>query len=540
MFARLRRATLLVVASLLVTAVAAGCSDTDPAVTPSTTPTADRDPMVSAAAATAAGLSDEQLVGRVLMPAVDLDDSPESVAGLVRDNHLGGVIIMGDVRAVTGSPARRVRELSDAARAAVQDRPAPAGLLIGTDQEYGWVTRITSGVVQLPSAMAFGAAARPDLTETAWRSAGADLAAAGVNVDFAPDADVVGSAGNAIIGSRSYGSDAERVAPQVAAAVRGLQSAGVAAALKHFPGHGHTTTDSHDALPVLTQDRATLAANDLPPFTAGIAAGSWLVMSGHLDVRAIDPSVPASFSHRVLVDLLRGELGFTGVVVSDALNMEPAKRWAPGEAAVRALLAGNDLLLMPPDLAQARRGLLSALASGRLPRDRLLEAVTRVLTVTNRLGGDRPAFADTVDAEHERAADAVAAAAVTVLRGACTGPLVTGPVVVSTSDGRDRQRDLLSDALRAQGTTVVPSGAPAIHLVGRGDAAADLRPDAAITVAMDTPYLLGQATSATRIATYSSTKAAMIALAAVITGRATAPGRAPVEVTGLPRSACLS
>ena len=118
----------------------------------------------------------------------------------------------------------------------------------------------------------------------------------------------------------------------------------MAAGVKHFPGHGNTTVNSHTALPVLTQSRASLEATDLAPFRAGIAAGVEIVMSGHLDVQAIDPGVPASFSHKVLVDLLRGELGFQGVVVTDALNMEPAKA-VPGNTAVQALLAGNDLPL---------------------------------------------------------------------------------------------------------------------------------------------------------------------------------------------------
>src|SRR5690606_6095925 len=131
-------------------------------------------------------------------------------------------------------------------------------------------------------------------------------------------ADVLG-ARSAVIGSRSYGSDPAAAAEQVAAAVRGLEPAGLAAAFKHFPGHGHTEADSHSELPVLAQDVAALEARDLPPFEAGIAAGASVVMSGHLDVRAIDPGVPATFSRKVLVGLLRERLGFTGLVVTDAM-----------------------------------------------------------------------------------------------------------------------------------------------------------------------------------------------------------------------------
>jgi len=486
-------------------------------------------------------LSDADLVGQVLMPSMNTHDPTAVSAGIVAKYRVGSVIIENPEPAVNAS---QVRELTDEVRAAAQDVGAAAGvkvdLLMGMDQEYGFVTRIQSGVVQLPSALALGAAARPDLTEAAWAGAGEELAAAGLNVDFAPVADVLTTSGNYTIGSRSYGSDPKAVSAQVAAAVRGLQSAGVAATLKHFPGHGSTPVDSHERLPIIGQTRAKLAASDLPPFQAGISAGTWLVMSGHLAIQAIDPGVPASFSRKVLVDLLRTQMGFQGVVVTDSLRMKPVTdRWAPGEAAVRALLAGNDLLLMPPDLDAAHKGLLAALASGQLPRQRLVEAVTRVLTLKLRLAAFPRPDLSTVDvAANREAALAAAAAAVTVLRGPCAGAVVQGAVRVTASEGRGQQTRWLSDALAAQGIRVVSSGGQVVHLVGYGDGSGDLASGAAVTVAMDTPYVLRSATSAVRISTYSSTQASMTALAAVIAGKAKAEGRSPVAVTGLPRSAC--
>ena len=265
-------------------------------------------------------------------------------------------------------------------------------------------------------------------------------------------------------------------------------------------------------------------------------------MSGHLQTDSIDPSVPASFSDKVLVDLLRTKMGFTGVVVTDALNMAPPQRWAPAEAAVRALLAGNDLLLMPPDVGEARQGLLDALASGRIPRQRLIDSVTRIAVLKLRLGGyAHPAGAALNSAAAQGAAEAVAAAAVTVLRGHCGGALVTGPVRVTTAPGRDQQAAWLRDALADLGVPVQSGGnggGTQVHLVGYGDTAADLDTDAAVTVGMDTPYLLAQASSPIRVATYSSSQASMRALAAVLAGRAGAPGRSPVAVPGLPRTAC--
>jgi beta-N-acetylhexosaminidase len=511
------------------TGAASSAEPTPPAYVPSEDPAGD-------AAAIAARLSDADLIGQVLMPAVNLDAPVGPAVAMVREHRLGGVILMGQPPG--GNVGEQVRELAAGLQRAGAALDVPAPLLVATDQEYGWVTRVRTDVVQLPSAMAFGAAGRPDLTEAAWRGAGRELAALGINVDFAPTADVLGSSANRIIGSRSFGSDPKAASAQVAAAVRGLQSAGVAATVKHFPGHGHTTVDSHAALPVLRQSRASLGASDLPPFQAGIDAGAWLVMAGHLDVRAVDPKQPATFSRKVLTDLLRTQLGFTGVTVTDALNMAPVKRYEVGDGAVRSLLAGADLLLMPADLGAAADGLRDALGSGRLTRARLVEAATRVLTLRLRLGSP-PAPVPASDASaHRTAALAVAAAAITVLRGPCEGPLVKGPVRVTAAEGRDTQAAWLREALTDAGVDVVSSGGRRIHLVGYLDGRADLAKDAAVTVAMDTPFLLRYADSSVRVATYSSTRVAMEALAAVIAGTAKAPGRSPVSVSGLPRTAC--
>src|SRR5262249_3232791 len=191
-----------------------------------------------------------------------------------------------------------------------------------------------------------------------------------------------------------------------------------------FPALGHTKPAAHPSRPAPTQSRAARGPGAPPPFVAASDAGVGMVMSGHLDVRSIDPGVPATFSSKVLVDLLRTKLGFTGVVVTDALNMEPAQRWPAGEAAGRALVAGNDLLLMPPSLAEAYQGLLDGLRSGRLPRARLVEAVTRVLTLKFRLAASpRPDMSVVNSGGNRDAARAAAAHAITVFRGPCQGPL---------------------------------------------------------------------------------------------------------------------
>ncbi|WP_435822807.1 glycoside hydrolase family 3 protein [Micromonospora arborensis] len=563
------------VATLTVLLVS-GCSGAPdrPAPTPAPTgtsagPSAPAAPPASdpagRAAALVATLSDEDLVGQVLMPYAYGDSATKVSAGSAAGNQalagvdtpadmiakyrLGGLILVGfsaddptkgNQETTNVDNPKQVHELTTGLRAAAGRLAAgSAPLLIGTDQEYGVVTRVTDGVTVLPSALAAGAAGDPKLTEAAWRAAGSELAAMGINVDFAPVADVLATR-STVIGSRSFGADPKQAAAQVGGAVRGLQAEGVAATLKHFPGHGHSADDSHQDLPVLTQSAAALQSGAWPPFTAGFDAGAMAVMSGHLDAQAIDPGTPATFSHKLLTDVLRGQLGFKGVVITDGMNMPPAKRWAPGEAAVRALNAGNDLILMTPNVGQAYDGLLAALRGGSLPRTRLVEAVTRVLTMKFRLAELPTAQMSTLATPaHRAAADALAAAAVTVLRGTCGGA-VRGPVTVTSSSGRDGTRATLTAALTAAGVPVKASGGTIVHLVGYGDAAKDLRPDAAVTVAMDTPYVLADAKSPTLLATYSSSRASMTALAAVLAGKARPGGRSPVAVPGLPATACAS
>ena len=566
------RAALLV--PLLLAAGACGPDDPAPAAsTPAPAPTTPPasvapaatggDPAARAAAAVAA-MGDADLAGQVLMPyaygsaATTVDKASaagnqglagvDTPAEMITKFRLGGLILVGftaddptgDTNPTTNvENPEQVRELTDGLQAAARQLPGGAPLMIGTDQEYGVVTRVTEGVTLLPSAMAAGAAARPKLTEAAWRSAGEELAAMGITVDFAPVADTLGPPDNRVIGSRSFGSDARANAAQVAAAVRGLQGAGVAAGLKHFPGHGHTSGDSHDGLPVVTQSAAAWVAQDLPPFRSGVAAGAGVVMSGHLDVQALDKGVPATFSHKVMTDELRTRLKFTGVAMTDAMNMPPARKWPAGEAAVRALNAGNDMLLMPPDLAAARDGILAGLADGSLKRDRLVQAVTRILTLKFRTAATpRPDLATVGSPAHRQAVGRLAAAAVTVLRGRCSGALVSGPVTVTAGPRRELARATLVKELQAAGVVVQAAGGSVVHLVGYGDRGTDLDPAAAITVMMDTPYLLASAKSPTLIATYSSSRLSLAGLAQVIAGKAKATGRTPVAVTGLPRTAC--
>ncbi|MGA8114060.1 MAG: glycoside hydrolase family 3 N-terminal domain-containing protein [Actinocatenispora sp.] len=552
---------LIIVGCLLGTAACGGSSGGGGSASPSVSAPADP---AKRAAELVRGMSDEQLVGQVLMPvAYGYDatnvsdeaaahnrnlDGADTPAQIVRKYHLGGLMLVNqgggpDPTAETNPTSniatpKQVRKLTGGLQSAALGESGGLPMLVATDQEFGVVTRIGTGVSALPTGLGLGAAHDPALTRRSWGMAGGELAALGVNVDFAPDADVLGGPGNAVIGSRSFGSDPQAVATQTAAAVAGLQGAGVAATPKHFPGHGHTTTDSHQALPVLRQSRQNLDANDLRPFRSAIDADSWMVMAGHLDVRALDPGVPATLSHTVLHDVLRDQLHFKGVVVSDALNMAPVTdRYDGGEAAVHALKAGNDLLLEPPNLAAAQHGLLHGLKSGELSRSRLVEAATRVLTLRGRLAAfHQPPLSDVHGGEHRATAAAAASAAVTTMRGVCSGPLVHGPVALT--GGTREKREWLAAGLKADGVTVSDDAPTQVALTGYGDTAADLSPDADVTVGMDEPYLLSQVHSGTVLASFGATHESMTAVAHVLSGKAKATGRSPVPVDGLPASAC--
>ncbi|MGY0002506.1 glycoside hydrolase family 3 N-terminal domain-containing protein [Micromonospora sp. I033] len=277
-------------------------------------------------------------------------------------------------------------------------------VLIAIDEEGGDVTRLAHATGSpYPGNAALGAVDDLTLTRQVYAAIGAELAALGINLDLAPTVDVNTADENPVIGTRSFGADPARVAAHSAAAVAGLQSAGVAACAKHFPGHGATVADSHYELPTVDVPPAVLRDRDLPPFAAVVDAGVRAVMTAHIRVPALTGDGPATFSRAVLVDLLRGEYGFTGAVITDALEMKGAALAAGGvgPAAVRALAAGADLLCIG---AKVDAGLVehvveeiaAALADGRLDRARVEEAAGRAAELAAWTGAGASA-ADTTD-----------------------------------------------------------------------------------------------------------------------------------------------
>jgi beta-N-acetylhexosaminidase len=264
-------------------------------------------------------------------------------------------------------------------------RSARPDALIAIDEEGGDVTRLAHRTGSpYPGNAALGVVDDIELTRTVYAAIGGDLAAAGINLDLAPTVDVNSADDNPIIGTRSFGRDPMLVARHAAAAIEGLQSAGVAACAKHFPGHGATVTDSHLELPTIDASLDLLRERDLPPFAAVVAAGSQAIMSAHIRVPALTGDEPGTFSKRVLIDLLRGEYGFGGAIITDALEMKGAAATAGGigPAAVRALAAGADLLCLGAkidlELVEAVLAeIVAAVGDGRLPLARLEDAYAR-------------------------------------------------------------------------------------------------------------------------------------------------------------------
>ena len=257
--------------------------------------------------------------------------------------------------------------------------------LIAIDEEGGDVTRMAHRTGSpYPGNAALGAVDDPALTRTVYAAIGADLAGAGINLDLAPTVDVNTATDNPVIGTRSFGADPLLVARHAAAAIEGLQSTGVAACAKHFPGHGATVTDSHLTLPTVDASPALLRERDLPPFVAAVTAAAQAIMSAHIRVPALTGTGPATFSHAALTGLLRGEYGFQGAIVTDALEMKGAAQVAggTGEAAVLALAAGADLLCIGArvdlDLVElVAAAIVAGVEDGRLPLRRLENAAER-------------------------------------------------------------------------------------------------------------------------------------------------------------------
>ena len=446
-----------------------------------------------------------------------------------------------------GSPDQ-VATLSNGLQRAARALPRRVPLQISVDQEGGaLVARFgaATGATQMPGNMALGAGRSATDARRSAQVIGAELAAVGVTQDYAPVADVNVNPNNPVIGIRSVGSDPALVSDLVAAQVRGYHRGGVSAVAKHFPGHGDTGVDSHFGLPEVTHTRAQLEAIDLPPFRAAIAAGVDTIMTAHVVLPAIDPGVPATMSRRILTGLLRRELGFDGLIVTDALDMSGATAtYPPDVAPVRALLAGADQLLIPPEMDTAFRAVLGAVRSGEISAKRLDRSVYRILLHKFRHGLFDDPFVDPATAlrvvgasPHLVVAQSIDDRTTTLVKNdAGLLPLASGPRDVLVAGWGVTTTQTLAAALATRGATtqVLESGTtPSTAAID--DAVAAAQDADLVVVTTNNAYAVDASTGQPTAAAAAQTRLVR-ALLATGTPVVVAAVRNPYDVASFPEA----
>ncbi|GAA0485115.1 beta-N-acetylhexosaminidase [Paractinoplanes deccanensis] len=493
----------------------------------------------------------------------------DTPAEVVAKYHLGGVIYFAWTNSLQNP--RQIATLSNGLQAAATRVP----LAISTDQEHGVVTRMPAPATQFPGGMALGAGRDPAGAYRTGQVTGRELRAVGITQAWAPVADVNVNPANPVIGVRSFGSDPGLAATMTASQVLGLQrGANTSAAAKHFPGHGDTATDSHTGLPVITHTREEWQRVDAPPFRAAIAAGADAIMSAHIVVPALDPSGdPATLSKPILTGLLRGELGYRGVIVTDSLEMAGVRqKYGDERVPVLALKAGADMLLMPPNMQVAYDAVLGAVASGELTEARIDESVRRVLTLKQKRGlltwqpVDPEAAARTVgSAGNVRVAQAVTDRTITAVRNeGGLLPLAEGRSVLVTGWNSSATNNVTTlagelgatplvtglpdDAKIAEAVTAANAHDVTVVLTSRAWDTTTADPGGrqqalvkalvatgkpVVLVAVRDPYDVGSLPgTGAALATYSSSVVSMKALAKVLRGDLPPRGKLPVEIPG--------
>ena len=387
---KLRKSAVCLILSLLLALSACGTAPEEPALpspdaegvaTPSPTPTPEPtptpDPVLTRAEELLAGMSLREKLCQLMLvrPEVLTGESPVTAAGettrlALEQYPVGGLIYSVD-NLVTQEQTREMIENTQSY--------SKIPLIISADEEGGNVGRL---MYKLGTTFIHSMYSYKDMGEdTAYQNAltiGTDMVSCLFNTDFAPVADVWTNPANTVIGDRAYSDEFGQASELVAAAVRGFTESGVICCVKHFPGHGDTSTDTHEGAAVVDKSLEELRAGEFLPFEAGIEAGVDMVMVGHITVTAVDDE-PATISHEVITGLLREELGWDGVVVTDSLDMGALAGYEIGEVCVKYLEAGGDIMLGIPDLAAALTALETAVTEGRLTEQRIDESALRVL-----------------------------------------------------------------------------------------------------------------------------------------------------------------
>ncbi|RDI20929.1 beta-N-acetylhexosaminidase [Lentzea flaviverrucosa] len=528
-----------------------------------------------ASVTTLRGMSLEQKVGQLFvtyvngqaadvpLPKNQTDFGVATTADMVRKYQPGGVIYFNNSSRDNIDTPKQIAQFSNGLQKA-----SKIPLLVSIDQEMGVVTRIGPPATQLPGNMALGAGRSTKDAEEAARITGQELRAMGINQNFAPDADVNSNPANPIIGVRSFSSDPKLAAEMVAAQVQGYEGrrwfdmTSVTSTAKHFPGHGDTSEDSHTALPVSNRSLDQWRQIDAPPFKAAIAAKIDSIMTAHIQVPQIDPSGnPATLSPKIITGLLRDELKYDGVVVTDSLEMAGVRKLhSDAEIPVLAIKAGVDQLLMPPNLGLAIDSVVKAVRSGEITEQRIDQSVLRILKMkllrgvmlTSEVDVNK---VDQVVGSNTQQAQAIADRTITVVRNDAQAiPLnATAPLVVGTSDATTTAL-----ATRLKGTKFVTASSPTAAQIQQAVAAAanadkivvltnnaSTRPaqvdlinqlvatgKPVIAAATANPYDVAHSGAKTWLATYSTTTVSMEALARVLLGEVKPQGKLPVDVPG--------
>jgi beta-N-acetylhexosaminidase len=521
----------------------------------------------------------EDVVGQLIWAFITTKDDLEPVARAAREGRVGGVWLLPTEMRSAAETVTLVNWLQAS---------SPSPLLIGVDAEAG-LGLVMGGATQLPTAMALGAAGDPELTRQAAIVTAVEAGACGINTIGAPDLDVNINPANPIINTRAFGGSPELVGRLGIAFLEGMTAADSRGARvmpigKHFPGHGDTLLDSHLHLETVDQPRARLEAVELPPFRQAITAGIPMLMTAHVAYPALDPEpgVPATLSRPILTDLLREELGFRGAVVTDCMNMYAIEHnFHPGEAAVRAVQAGCDLVLTD-QWSMAYETLCRAVRDGRLSESRVREACERVHSVKAGIFGSDLAHPPAIMPEaaqvsvgtpaHAEVAERIATASITLVDGELTPP-TQHPLIMATRMARRfgppvevqlraalaalgwRQAEVLMvdptpDAGQielARERAEAAGWAALLHFnrVQSFDPEAVLADDVLVTLArvvagagvpttvvsMGSPYVLPLFSQASaQLCTYSTCDASLHAVLEVLMQTAPAPGHLPVDL----------
>lgn len=419
-------------------------------------------------------LSLQEKIGRMLLVGFEGLEAPQYILDWLAEGRIGGIILFARNIETPEQTATLVRSLQAAAK-----HP----LLISIDQEGGIVARLRDGFTESPGAMALGASGSEELAERVSYVLGTELRALGINFNLAPVVDLGHDSSNPVISTRTLGSDAEQVARLAVAEVRGFQAAGVGACAKHFPGHGNTPTDSHVDLPVVSGSPDFLWKHDLVPFRAVVDAGIASVMISHVKFEEIDPDYPSTLSPAIITGLLRKEIGFDGLIVTDCMEMRAITlNYGAGESAVLAALAGVDAMFFShtrENQEAAYNALVEAAESGRLSMEQIDAANARLDAFVARFPALDPGDLSVIRKPEHLAVCRAAAQAGTVLLGEGAALLPIRPdtqrVAVIEFASHLETAALDQGGLSGLGTLLKAEAPRVVHIILK---AADPDPDA--------------------------------------------------------------